>query len=98
VGVEEYQVISVEKAFRLTPWEHVTHIYYRGPDGTPRRMTYFDAIRAVEENTAHFYVVREGNRIALELAHNALGYRCLRASEGNVKDILLTVPDDREPG
>lgn len=97
VQLGEYWILFVEKAFRLTAWEHVTHIAVRMPDGGSWRMTYHDAIRRVKEGTACFYVIREGRRIELELAHSTLGYECLRATIDNEPiDILLSLPDYRD--
>ena len=83
----------MEKEFRLTPWEHVTHICGRKPDGAARQFTYHDAIRGVADGIACFYVIRDGKRIDLELSRDALGNKCLRTPEG--EDILLSLPDHR---
>jgi len=84
----------VDKEFRSTPWEHVTHIFCREPDGGTRRMIYYDAIRHVEEGTARFYVIHRGRQVELELAHDALGNDCLRATiDGEKTDVLMSLPD-----
>lgn len=97
VSVEEYLIPFVEKAARSTPWEHVTHLFCRQPDGGVRKMRYFDAIHLAKEGTAHFYAVHRGMQVALHLAHNAVGEECLRATiGGNEVDVLLSLPDYRD--
>jgi len=97
VAVGDYSVLFVEKLARSTPWEHVTQVLFRGPNGKLRRMTYFEAIHRVKNGTAHFYVTYHGRQVELELAHNALGEECLRASIGGKDvDVLLSLPDYRD--
>ena len=99
MAVEGYQIISVEKACRLTPWEHVTHIFYFEPGGIPRLVRYYDAIRTVEEQTTRFFVVRDEKRVELRIGHNVLGEKTLRAFEGDTEiDILVSLPDHRDVG
>ena len=98
VPVVEYTIIMVGKVFRSTPWEHVEYIFCRNANGRLRKMRYSDVLRRVVRGTAHFYVIHRGRRIELEIAHNALGYECLRATIGGQKtDVLLTLPDYRDP-
>ena len=93
----EYSILSVERNFRLTPWEHVAKIICRDPDGVTNRMAYADAIRRLKEGTARFCVIHEGQRIPLELARDSMGNDCLRAIIGGQSiDALLALPDYRD--
>lgn len=93
----EYSILFVEKLARSTPWEHVVHIFCRAPNGRLRKMKYYDAIRQVKNGTAHFYVIHKGRSVELQLAENALGQECLRASIGGQEtDVLLGLPDYRD--
>jgi hypothetical protein len=95
--VVEYLILFVEKIARSTPWEHVTHIFYRAPNGGIRKMMYYKAIRHVEQGTAHFYVIHQERQVELELAHDALGNECLQATiDGKRTDVLLNLPDYRD--
>ena len=97
--VVEYLILFVEKVARLTPWEHVSHIFCRTTDGEIRKMMYYKAIRHVAEGTAHFYVIHHGRQVELELAHDALGNECLRATiDGQKIDVLLNRADYRNGG
>ncbi len=99
VPIVEYLILFVEKVARLTPWEHVSHIFCRAPDGAIRKMMYYKALRHVEQGTAHFYVIHQGRQVELELAHDALGNECLRATiDGQKIDVLLSLPDYRNGG
>jgi hypothetical protein len=96
VPVVEYLILFVEKVARLTPWEHVTQIFCRTADGEIRKMMYYKALRHVAEGTAHFYVIHRGQQVELELAHDASGNECLRATiDGQKIDVLLNLPDYR---
>jgi hypothetical protein len=55
-------------------------------------MTYFDAIRLVEDGTASFYITRGGLRIELIVVNNAWGYKCLRARDDATTEVLLSLP------
>ena len=95
----EYLILFVEKVARLTPWEYVSHIFCRTADGQIRRMTYYKALRHVEQGTAHFYVIHQGRQVELELARDALGNGCLLAMiDGQKIDVLLRLPDYRNGG
>jgi hypothetical protein len=99
VPVVEYLILFVEKVARLTPWEHVSHIFFRTADGEIRKMMYYKAIRHVDEGTAHFYVIHQERQIELELAHDASGNECLLATiDGQKIDVLLSLPDYRNGG
>jgi hypothetical protein len=99
VPVVEYLILFVEKVARLTPWEYVTHIFCRAPDGAIRKMMYYKAIRHVEEGTARFYVIHQERQVELELAHDASGNECLRSTiDGQKIDVLLSLPDYRNGG
>jgi hypothetical protein len=91
-----YYVRFVEKTLRLTPWELVTHLFGSTPDGGSWRMTYFDAIRLVEDGTASFYVTRGSLRIELIVVNNAWGYKCLRAKDYATSEVLLSLPNPNE--
>jgi hypothetical protein len=88
----EYQVCFVEKTLRLTPWERVTHLSGNTSDGHLWRMSYYDAIRQVEEGTALFYIQRDGIRILLTVVKNAWGYKCLRTEDDRENEVLLCLP------
>src|SRR5450759_3179549 len=87
-----YYVRSVEKTLRSTPWELVTHLLGNTPNSSNWRITYFDAIRLVEQGMAHFYITRAGLPIELIVVKNAWGYKCLRAKDGATTEILLSLP------
>ena len=91
-----YEIRFVEKTLRLTPWELVTYLLGNTPDGSCWRMKYFDAIRLVEEGTAHFYIMRTGLRIELIVVNNAWGYKCLRARDDAMSEVLLSLPTPNE--
>jgi hypothetical protein len=94
--VVEYLILYVEKVARLTPWEHVSHIFWRTADGEIRKMMYYKELRHVADGTARFYVMHEGRQVELEIAHDALGSECLRATiDGEKIDVLLNLPDYR---
>jgi hypothetical protein len=59
-------------------------------------MTYYDAIRLVEEGIAHFYVMRGGLPAELMVVKNACGYKCLRAKDDATTEILLSLPTPDE--
>jgi hypothetical protein len=59
-------------------------------------MTYYDAIRLVEEGMAHFHIVRAGLRIELIVVNNAWGYKCLRAKDDAATEVLLSLPAPNE--
>lgn len=61
-------------------------------------MTYFDAIRLVEEGTAHFYIIRAGLRMELTIVNNAWGYKCLRTKDAPATEILLSLPTSKPGG
>jgi hypothetical protein len=91
-----YEIRFVEKTLRFTAWELVTYLLGNTPDGNSWRMTYYDAIRLVEEGKAHFYIMRAGLPIELIVVNNAWGYKCLRATDDATSEVLLSLPTPSE--
>jgi hypothetical protein len=91
-----YEVRFVEKTFRLTPWESVTHLLGTKADGSTWRMTYYEAVRRAAEGTAQFYIMRGGVAIQLIVVNNAMAHPCLRAKDDAATEILLSLPVPNE--
>lgn len=86
----------MEKALRQTPWEQVTHLLGNRPDGSSWRISYFDAIRLVEDGTAHFHITRANLQVELIVVNNAWGYKCLRPIDDAKSEVLLSLPTPNE--
>jgi hypothetical protein len=88
------RVQCINKADRLNPHKHITHIGGFNEDGTRWRITEDRAIEGIREGKWSFYVHAGGRTVAVVIARSSQGHDYLKTeADGYRPDNLLSLPE-----
>jgi len=89
-----HQVLCITKDDRLNPYERITQIGGKNPDGQRWELTQKAAIVGIKSGKWEFYVSKNGREVKVIVARSRFGNEYLKTeADGEEPNNLLSLPE-----